>query len=56
MLEVHYHLAKFGGARISAAAGTAKNVEFFLFDCPSCFCERCAVGVHQVAPVVLREL
>ena len=29
MLEVQYHLAKFGGARISAAAGTAKNVEFF---------------------------
>ena len=27
MLEVLYHQAKFGGARISPAAGTAKNVE-----------------------------
>ena len=31
MLEVLYHCAKFGGARISPAAGVAKNVEFFLF-------------------------
>ena len=29
MLEVLYHHAKFGGARISSAAGVAKNVEFF---------------------------
>ena len=29
MLEVLYQHAKFGGARISPAAGTAKNVEFF---------------------------
>ena len=29
MLEVLYHHAKFGGARISPAAGLAKNVEFF---------------------------
>ena len=28
-LEVLYHRAKFGGARISPAAGVAKNVEFF---------------------------
>ena len=36
MLEVLYHHAKFGGARISPAAGAAKNVEFFvcLFVCP----------------------
>jgi len=27
-LEVLYHYAKFGGARISPAAGVAKNVEF----------------------------
>ena len=34
MLEVLYHIAKFGGARISTAAGVAKNVEFFcLFVC-----------------------
>ena len=29
MLEVLYHHAKFGGARISPAAEAAKNVEFF---------------------------
>ena len=35
MLEVLYHHAKFGGARISPAAGSAKDVEFFvcLFVC-----------------------
>ena len=30
MLEVLYHHAKFGGARISRAAGVAKNVEIFV--------------------------
>ena len=30
MLEVLYHRAKFGAARISPAAGVAKNVEFFV--------------------------
>ena len=35
MLEVLYHHAKFGGARISPAAGVAKNVEFFLSVCLS---------------------
>ena len=29
MLEVLYHHAKFGGARISPAAGVTKNVDFF---------------------------
>jgi len=33
VLEVLYHRAKFGGARISPAAGVAKNVEFFVFVC-----------------------
>ena len=34
MLEVLYHHAKFGEARISPSAGVAKNVEFFcLFVC-----------------------
>ena len=35
MLEVLCHHAKFGGARISPAAGVAKNVDFFvcLFVC-----------------------
>jgi len=31
MLEVLYHRAKFGGARISPADGAAKNVELFVF-------------------------
>ena len=35
MLEVLYHRAKFGGARISPPAGAAKNVEFFLSVCLS---------------------
>ena len=30
MLEVLYQHAKFGGARISPAAGAAKSVEFFV--------------------------
>jgi len=35
VLEVVYHHARFGGARISPAAGLTKNVEFFvcLFVC-----------------------
>ena len=33
MLEVLYHRAKFGGARISPAAGAAENVEFFVCLC-----------------------
>jgi len=28
VLKIVYHRAKFGGARISPAAGVAKNVEF----------------------------
>ena len=31
MLEVLYHDANFGGARISPATGAAKNVEFFVY-------------------------
>jgi len=30
VLEVLYHHGKFGGARISPAAGAAKNAEFFV--------------------------
>jgi len=37
VLEVLYHHAKFDGARISPAAGVAKNVEFFLSVC-LCVC------------------
>jgi len=33
VVEVLYHHAKFSGARISPAAGVAKNVEFFLSVC-----------------------
>ena len=35
MLEVLNNHAKFGGARISPAAGVAKNVELFLSVCLS---------------------
>jgi len=35
VLEVLYHDAKLGGARISPATGADKNVEFFLFVCLS---------------------
>jgi len=35
VLEVLYHHAKFGGARVSPAAGAAKNVEFFKNVCLS---------------------
>jgi len=30
VIEVLYHRAKFGGARISSATGVAKDVEFFV--------------------------
>ena len=36
MLEVHYHHANFGGARISPAAGLTKNVEFFFVSLSIC--------------------
>ena len=35
MLEVLYHRAKFGGARISPAAGWPKTLSFCLFVCLS---------------------
>ena len=57
MLEVLYHHAKFGGARISPAGRTAKNVEFF-FVCQFVVIHahlNAAGGVRQVAPVVQRE-
>ena len=53
MLEVLYHHAKFGEARISPAAGVAKNVEFFLS--VSLFVRLHTHTLSQVAPVVLRE-
>jgi len=57
VLEVFYHRAKFGGARISPAAGVAKNVEFFVclsvrlaFECQS-LCARFGVEEpRQISP------
>jgi len=56
VLKVLYHHAKLGGARISPAAMTTKNVVFF--DCLSVHhgSVKAALSVCHVAPVVLREL
>ena len=58
MLEVLYHHAKFGGARISHAAVAAKNVEFFCLFCLSVrhASVNAALSARQVALVVLREI
>ena len=48
MLEVLYHHAKFGGARISPAAGVAKNVEFFCLSV--CLFVRHLLNVRDCAP------
>jgi len=57
VLDVLYHHAKFGGARISPAAGAAKKVESFCLSV--CLSVRHAYlnagSVRQVAPVDLRE-
>jgi len=50
VLEVLYHHAKFGGARISPAAGVAKNVEYFLFVCLSVCLSVTLVNVRICAP------
>ena len=51
MLKVLYHHAKFGGARISPAAGVAKNVEFFcLFACLSVCLSVTLLNVRVCAP------
>ena len=51
VLEVLYHHAKFGGARISPAAGVAKNVEFFcLFVCLSVCLSVTLLNVRDCAP------
>ena len=50
MLEVLYHHAKFGGARISPAAGVAKNVEFFLTVCLSVCLSVTLLNVRVCAP------
>ena len=48
MLEVFYHRAKFGGARVSPAAGVAKNVEFFV--CLSVCLFATLLNVRDCAP------
>ena len=51
MLEVLYHHAKFGGVRISPAAVTATNVEFFcLFVCLSVCSFVTLLNVRDCAP------
>ena len=50
MLEVLYHHAKFGEARISPAAGVAKNVEFFLSVCLSVCLFVTLLNVRDCAP------
>jgi len=46
VLDVLYHHAKFGGARISGAAGADKNVEFFV-----CLSVRHAVEREFTRPI-----
>ena len=50
MLEVLYHRAKFGGARISPAAGVAKNVEFFVCLSVCLFLSVTLLNVRGCAP------
>ena len=50
MLEVLYHHAKFGGARISPAAGVAKIVEFLLSVCLSVCLSVTLLNVRDCAP------
>ena len=49
MLEVLYHHAKFGGARISPVAGVTKNVELF-FVCLSVCLFVTLLNVRDCAP------
>ena len=58
MLEVLYHHAKFGGARILPAAGVAKNVEFFvcLFVCLSVTLLKVRVCGHDFAMKALEYI
>ena len=50
MLQVLYHHAELGGARISPAAGVAKNVEFFLVCLFVCLFVRTLLNVRDCAP------
>jgi len=53
MLEVLYHHAKFGGARISPATGAAKNVEFFVSVCLFIKLVNVRVCMHNFTPLSL---
>jgi len=48
VLDVLYHRAKFGGARISPAAGVAKNVEFIFVCLSVCLFVRHAFERHRL--------
>jgi len=52
VLEILYHRAKFGGARILPATGVAKNAEFFvcLFVCLSVCLFVTLLNVRDCAP------
>jgi len=51
VLEVLYHRAKFGWARISSAAGAAKNIEFFcLYVCLFVYLSDTLLNVGVCAP------
>jgi len=50
VLEVLCHHAKFGGARISPAAGAAKNVESFVSVCVSVCLFVTLLNVRVCAP------
>jgi len=50
VLEVVYHHAKFGGARISPAAGAAKKESFYLFVCLSLCLSVTLLNVRVCAP------
>jgi len=49
VLEVLYHHAKFGGARISPAAGVAKTLSF-LFVCLSVYLPVTLLNLRDCAP------
>ena len=50
MLDVLYHRAKFGGARISGAAGADKNVDFLSVCLSVCLFVNHAFERHCCAP------
>jgi len=49
VLKVLYHHAKFGGVRITPAAGVAKNVEFFLLPAALRAAQACRYLIYSEA-------